>query len=289
MKIKKILGVFRLPIFSNNAIEADRKILEESLKLIESAAPESVKIHTCEETDLETLRPQADLVLTMAQSESALLQLSKKFLPHQVLNNSEAIRSCYRKKMSETLISLPVNYVPFQIVPTNWPDGMEMERGVPYWLKRSDFHAISDEDVSLVESRGEAEEKLRRFQNRGVAEVLVQRHIHGDIYKFYGVSDTFFRAFKVRDYLKSNSQPNFTNLQKKATIAASQLGVSIFGGDAVLDVNGRFHLIDLNDWPSFRLCRNDASHAIAAFALSRLELEPEARPESSLALSQSVQ
>jgi hypothetical protein len=263
LKPLKILGIYRLPMFSNNAIEVDRLILEESIAALQRISPIPLNVEMVEEPNLYEVKGAYDLVLTMAQSETALQEIQKKFPEENVWNSATAVRNCYRKTMSNALIGLDVNYVPFQILPTDGSVKPVMKTNQSYWLKRSDFHAIADEDVSLAETPTEAQEKLRRFHERGVSEVILQPHIHGDIYKFYGVKGKFFRALKVRDFLKSTAVPEFTGLKTSVNKSADELGLLIYGGDAILDEAGKFHLIDLNDWPSFRICRPEASQAIA--------------------------
>jgi hypothetical protein len=65
-------------------------------------------------------------------------------------------------------------------------------------------------------------------------------------------------------------KPNLNELQRVSAAAADALGLMIYGGDAIVDSEGKFHLIDLNDWPSFRICREDAARAIAELALAHL-------------------
>lgn len=271
MKPLKILGIYRDPKFSNNAIEADRLILQESLAKIQRAHPGQVQLDFWEEGEAKTktsVSTHYDLVFTMSQSEETLAALDKLFPKNIVWNSTQAIRNCYRKTMSETLVGLPVNYVPFQILAT---DGIpRLSEGESYWLKRSDFHAICDDDVSLAESTAEAKSKLVQFRERGVREVIIQKHIAGDIYKFYGVKGKFFRPIKVRTFLADAPAPNLASLERAASVSAEALGLVIYGGDAILDAGGNFHLIDVNDWPSFRICRDDASSAIATLASEHL-------------------
>lgn len=271
MKKLKILGVYRLPLFSNNAIEADRSILEESIKQLIGMSPYAVEAEFMEEPEVINAKDKYDLVLTMAQSEDTLKQMEKIFLRSVVWNSPRAIRNCYRLAMSNALIKLPVHYVPFHVFSTEkQPDTSLLEKNASFWLKRSDFHAIADEDVCLVESLSEIPERLERFRARNVKEVLVQKHIHGDIYKFYGVKGNFFRPIKVRTFLENPPKPNFEELEKRIQLAAEALSLHIYGGDCVFDERGNFHLIDLNDWPSFRICRKEAATAIATLAIDHL-------------------
>lgn len=269
MKALKLLGIYRDPKFSNNAIEADRLILQESIARIQQELGTQLSVDFWEEGEVkQKSAARYDLVLTMAQSEDTLNALDGLFTGQEVWNSTRAIRNCYRKTMSETLANLPVNYVPFQILATDQEP--KLEAGEAYWLKRSDFHAICDDDVTLAESPAEASIKLEKFRSRGVREVIIQRHIVGDIYKFYGVEGGFFRPIRVRTFLTNPPAPDLAGLEKMAAASAEALGLKIYGGDAILDASGKFHLIDLNDWPSFRICREDASRAISALALKHL-------------------
>ncbi len=267
----KVLGIYRHPMFSNNAIEADRLILEQSLAQLQALIPKNFTVNTIEESEVAQLNGHSkeyDLVLTMAQSEAALQQIESIFPEETVINTSRSIRNCYRKKMSEKLSKLDIGYVPYQTISTQAIPTTPPKDG-SYWLKRSDFHAISDEDVCLAEGEEEIRTQLKKFESRGVKEVILQSHVAGDIYKFYGVTGKFFRLIKVRDFLGTQSQPDLVLVKKNAELAASALGLGIYGGDAIFDANGKLHFIDLNDWPSFRLCREDAAKAIAEFSYDR--------------------
>ena len=281
----KILGIYRHPLFSNNAIEADRLILEHSLAELERVSPFALEIQMVEEAEAKEVRGSFDLVLTMAQREDTLAALERNLGNSPVWNSSAAIRNCYRMTMSRTLISLNVGYVPFQVLSTAEPNLPELKSGQSYWLKRSDFHAISNDDVVRATGAAEIEEKLAKFRARGVEQVILQAHIEGDIYKFYGVRGRFFRPIRVKDVHQDSVKPDFTELERLAARSAEALGLMIYGGDAILDSEGKFHLIDLNDWPSFRICREDASRAIADLALAHLSRRAESIAQLSPASS----
>ncbi len=257
----------------------DRLILEESIQQLEKKFPAPLAVEMIEEEEALSAGGSYDLVLTMAQAEQTLAALDKNLSTSTIWNSPSSIRNCYRKTMSRILSGLPVGYVPYQLLST--------ESGVPktvagesYWLKRSDFHAIADEDVTLAENADELKAKLARFRGRGVSEVIIQRHIHGDIYKFYGVRGKFFRAIKVRSFLTEAPVPDLNLLENNSFLAAESLGLMVFGGDAILDTSGRFHFIDLNDWPSFRICRDVAAPSIGGLAAEFLEGTLEARRET---------
>lgn len=279
---KKILGIYRLPLFSNNAIEADRAILDSAIAETERCFSSATSITMIEESDLPSLgNRDFDLVLTMAQSQEALQFQEANLSELTIWNSPQAIRNCYRKNMSQILIDADVNYVPFQLVPTDGSSQPSFAPDTSYWLKRSDFHAIADEDVALAENARQAQAKLKLFSQRGVKEVIVQRHIQGPIYKFYGVANKFFRPIRLRPPTQWQETANLADLERIAVTSARELGLQIYGGDAILDETGKFHLIDLNDWPSFRLCREEAAKAIASLAQDFLETPSLTIPTSS--------
>ena len=46
-------------------------------------------------------------------------------------------------------------------------------------------------------------------------------------------------------------------------MAAKSIGLKIYGGDCIVDSEGRIYLIDLNDFPSFSSVREEAAREIA--------------------------
>ena len=57
-------------------------------------------------------------------------------------------------------------------------------------------------------------------------------------------------------------------LQTAAERAATISGLSVYGGDAIVQADGSFYIIDFNDWPSFSPCVNAAAEAISQLILS---------------------
>lgn len=266
-KIFRLLALYRHPQFSNNAIEADRLILEEAVKAFQRHYPHAVEVDFLEESEIATNKNAYNLVLTMAQSADALAELDrqKELLP-VVWNSTQAIRNCYRVNMSRKLEHAGVGYAPFVVAKSMSDLENYLEKDASYWLKRGDFHAINDDDVSLAESPAEAAAKMEKFAAKGVREVIVQIHIPGDIYKFYGVNGGFFTAIRVRKFLNGEVSFNEALVKERCRQAAELLNLQIYGGDFIVDSSGEAKLIDLNDWPSFRICREAAAEAIGRYA-----------------------
>jgi len=45
--------------------------------------------------------------------------------------------------------------------------------------------------------------------------------------------------------------------------------LDIYGGDAIVTSDNQIYIIDLNDWPSFGKCQNEAAPAIADLILNQ--------------------
>ena len=103
---------------------------------------------------------------------------------------------------------------------------------------------------------------------------MVSSHVKGDLVKFYAVGEAFFKFYYPGDGLPSkfgnealNGRPHhypFDIEALRADVArvARLIGILVYGGDAVVDARGRYHIIDFNDWPSFAPCREEAAAEI---------------------------
>ena len=152
------------------------------------------------------------------------------------------------------------------------------------WIKRGDFHAIHKEDVSYVRHPEEAQEVLQEYFLRGIKRAVINKHLVGDLVKFYGVCDTpFFYWFYPFDMGHSKYGHEVINGQSQGikfdeeelknicTKAADILDVKIYGGDCIISPEGNINIIDFNDWPSFAPCRNDAAPHIAKCILNTIK------------------
>ena len=152
------------------------------------------------------------------------------------------------------------------------------------WIKRGDFHAMHKEDVSYVRHAEEAQEVLQEYFYRGIRRAVINRHLVGDLIKFYGMrGSTFFYWFYPFDDGHSKYGLEAINgkskgldfdieqLEKICADAAEALGVDIYGGDCIISPTGEIRIIDFNDWPSFAPCRNEAAPFIAKCVLKLIK------------------
>jgi hypothetical protein len=218
-------------------------------------------------------------LFTMSRSKPSVQKLQKLERDGKmVVNSAFGIEQCFRANMTALLTENGIPYPKSFIVPTVRP-ACEMLKelgGKNFWIKRGDFHAIHKEDVSFAHTPCQANEILKEYRLRGITEAVISEHLFGDLIKFYGVRGSdFFHWFYPYEFNHSKYNAEAINgaasyydfdislLKKIGDIAAQTLGVDIYGGDAIVSHHGDIQIIDLNDWPSFAPCRDEASYYIA--------------------------
>ncbi len=281
----KVLGIYREEKYSNRAITADKAIMDEVLGTLKSRLLDDVIVSFVRPEDLsfDSLSLDIDLVFSMAQEESILKFLD--FLESRgtvVVNSGRAIRNCYRGKLSELLSDESFSYPRYTSLKTYQKPCELFDSDNGYWIKRGDFHALVDDDVTHVESIDDIADVLNRFNDRGVDEVILQENCEGELFKFYGVRDNFFslrymgRTSKDRySFVPGNSDIYFDQslLEALAHRAAKVLNLDYFGGDCIITPSGKMHFIDFNDWPSFRTCVKEVAPVMVSYALEKLNSE----------------
>lgn len=217
-------------------------------------------------------------IVSMARSPKALdclEQLEQRGI--RVLNSSVGIRACQRSNVDKVMRE---NYLP--LPPDEGDDG--------YWVKRADAAAQSKEDVYFCHDWAEVEKIKSTFMQRGITDIVTQAHVKGDVVKFYGVEGTgFFRYYYSGDDTETkfgdeerNGKPQYylfssSDLQADAEKLACLLQTPIYGGDAIIQEDGSYVIIDFNDFPSFSKCRKEAAKAI----FERVKLAVECSPKAS--------
>jgi hypothetical protein len=285
----KILGIYREEKFSNRAIDADRAIMDAVLKVLESGLSGATTISTIRpEDDAHKIKnSNYDLIFSMAQDEQVLKDLeSLESQGTVVVNSSRAIRNCYRHKLSELLSDEAFSYPRFLPLDLNsdivCDDSDFLNSPGGFWVKRGDFHALVDQDVVYVDQVDNLPPILAGFKKRGVDSVILQENCQGELFKFYGVQDSYFnlrymgKTTKDR-YVTIPGNPDIkfdhVHLEKIVHMAARILELDYFGGDCIVTDTGKIHFIDFNDWPSFRTCREEVAPFMASYALKKIDSE----------------
>ena len=267
------LGISRHASFSEGRVTDDAAIFSAVCALIQDAGYDVVQIP---ESVLVTDGLPADLTIDgifhMARSEQALSLIeaySQQGIP--VFNAPKAVRNCLRAGLygllTEAGIPMPQSLVTETGTETVW-------NTFPCWVK--------GQGVRYVQNGPELEQSINaECQNAGNgAKVLLQSHVPGIIVKFYGVADTFFSCRQVTDAAQGRfgqeqhndlTPASFSRdaLRGIALKAAECAGLTIYGGDAIVTPQGQILVIDLNDWPSFRSCREEAAMAISELIMKQ--------------------
>ena len=203
-----------------------------------------------------------------------------------VINSGYGIENCTRERMTRILIGSNIPYPDSIIVNTDESvkDALKKAGFTQCWIKRGDFHAMHKEDVSYVRHPEEAQEVLQEYFLRGIKRAVINRHLVGDLIKFYGVQGTpFFFWFYPFDEGHSKYGHEAINGKSRGLEfdkehmrdichkASEVLDVKIYGGDCIVSPEGDIRIIDFNDWPSFAPCRQEAAPHIAKCILSTIK------------------
>ena len=276
----KIAGVMRAGAYSPNHIGNDAAIF--------NAAADQLRKRGCEVTvySEEQFRNSditEEVVLNMCREQESIKKLiSLEERGRLVINSGYGIENCTRERMTRMLLGNGIPYPESLIVNTNEDVRGELEQAGfgACWIKRGDFHAMHKEDVSYCRHIQEAQEVLHEYFYRGIGRAVINRHLVGDLIKFYGVSgQPFFHWFYPFDeghskygYEAVNGKSqgfdfDLEGLKAMCQRASEIMDVKIYGGDCIVDADGTVRIIDFNDWPSFAPCRAEGSVAIAKCVL----------------------
>lgn len=280
----KIAGVMRAGAYSPNHIGNDAAIFNATAEQLRKRGCE-VNIYSEEKfRESEITEP---IILNMCREQASIARLQAfEEEGRLVINSGFGIENCTRERMTRILLGNKIPYPDSLIVNTNENVAEDLKKaGISScWIKRGDFHAMHKEDVSYCRHPEEAQEMLHEYFYRGIKRAVINRHLVGDLIKFYGVSgQPFFYWFYPFDEghskygyeaINGKSQGLHFDEEYLKTICQSAsdiLDVKIYGGDCIVDTDGAIRIIDFNDWPSFAPCRQEAAPYIAKCVLNAIK------------------
>lgn len=260
MKLK-FAGVKRKDIYSPNHITNDALILNKTGEVLKKLGHE---VNIYDEEYIETNDLEEKYIFSMAQGINGILRLQKMEENGAfVLNAPASALNTHRTSMVRLLTKENIPFPKSLIIDKNnvAEDYFSLFKAKKVWLKRGDVHAEHKEDVTLIYSKNELDTTLEEFSKRGICSAVIQEHLPGDTIKYYGVSGTNFLYWY---YLNGNNHASFSKneLKRLAFSSAEVLGLDIFGGDVIISPKGSISVIDVNDWPSFALVRDEAAEHI---------------------------
>lgn len=282
MKSYTFAGIQRYSLFSPNHVGNDASIFSAVGQYLEENGHE-VNMYT--EQEFLTHPFNERFIFTMMRSKAAVRNLQKMEKQGVVaVNSAFGIENCTREQMTSLLIKNQIPHPQSLVwsVMEALPASLIESEFEPCWVKRADFHAIHKEDVTYVRTYCELREVMAEYALRGIERVVINKHLPGDLIKFYGVYGTdFFFWFYPHEGNHSkfgleeiNGAPSGIPFSEEGlrcicNDAARVLNVDIYGGDCIVSSDGSIRIIDFNDWPSFAPCRKEATKAIGQAILQK--------------------
>jgi len=282
----RCLGISRELQNSPNRETDDARILSVVLEQLELLNLETV-LMSPEETDRAELAGW-DLILPMCEAYPRLVRLKRLAEAGAlIVNPPDSVLSCYRTEMLKAFANTPGLRFPEtkitataktkKTAPAAFP--APAFAGAGAWIKRGDVHNTCNRDVVFARTPEEIEAVRADFERREITAMVLQRHVEGDLVKFYGVGPGqwftwFYHA--PANARRLAFQPE--DLATSGELAARAVGLEIFGGDAIVSPDGFLSVIDINSWPSFARVRAEAGVQIARHLGARLRqaLRPKA-------------
>lgn len=276
MSKEKIIGVKRKTQYSPNHIGNDGMIFNLTADCLRDMGYD---VYEYTEAEFVLGNIEGQYIFDMARDKTTIRRLQK--LEQQgsiVVNSGFGIENCTRANMTRLLLENEIPHPASIIVDVNDDPtkGLENMNAKAYWVKRGDFHAVHQGDVTYARNLDEVKSILLEFAFRDIPNAVINEHLVGDLVKFYGVADTdFFYWFYPYDLshskfgleaINENAKEFYFDVEtlKQACCKASKaLNVKIYGGDCVVAADGSFKIIDFNDWPSYAPCRNEAAPYIS--------------------------
>lgn len=280
----KIAGIMRAGAFSPNHIGNDAAIFN---VVAEQLRKRGCEVNIYSEEQFCNGNVNERIILNMCRERQSIEKLQK--LEDDgclVINSGYGIENCTRERMTRMLLASGIPYPESLIVDTDEVvrDSLQRAGFTACWVKRGDEHTRHREDVTYARHPQEAQEIIQEFFLRGIHRAVINRHLKGDLVKFYGVASTpfFFWFYPFDEHhskygaeaINGAAQHHDFDLEHLKSIcnkASDALDVKIYGGDCIIAEDGSISIIDFNDWPSFAPCRQEAAPVIARMVMNLIK------------------
>lgn len=277
----KILCVERERRFSPQCEDIDKALFDSIYNGLrkEGFATERINEQELKENDFKGV----DFVISMARSLNAVELLDKKEKEGlKIFNSISSCRNCYRERMNNMLHDAGVDVPDFKVVDTDCdnPKCMDFADISSFWVKRADFQTEGRNDVVYCQTAQDGISVLHSMKERGIKRALLSEHIDGNLIKFYKVAESGFLYWYLpkRDKfgMAINEKIRVEKIDEEGLKEITDkigrcMGFDFFGGDIMVDASGKMKVIDVNDFPSYCACRDQAVEAI----VKRMKMEKE--------------
>ena len=287
---KKILCIARDKVFSPNNEEKDAAILH---AVSERLQQRGWKVEECSEEEFSrnedlAFDSQYDRIFHMSRRQQSLQRLKQVSIP--VVNYPQSVLVT-AKSRSRTLALLEEAgiSVPSWISLPKDPDKANRQETYssflfPAWLKTMRETGVQATDVCYVEDPQSLDSRLQSLRSDDlVTDLVLVNHVQGELVKCYVVMDRrdetprFVKWFRPQmvDYSKFGEAESHNKRMEQFHVdenlisvwsrkIGSALDLNVFGFDVIVQNDGCMAVIDVNDWPSFSMCREVAAEAIAS-------------------------
>ena len=283
-----IAGIMRAGAYSPNHIGNDTAIFN---AVADQLRKRGCIVNVYSEEQFNKSGVEEKVIINMCREQASIARLQRyEDEGRLVINSGYGIENCTRERMTRILLGNDIPYPESLIVNTDEAVKGQLKKAgfQSCWIKRGDFHAMHKEDVSYVRHPEEAQEVLQEYFYRGIKRAVINKHLVGDLIKFYGVKDQPFffwfypfdeghSKYGAEDINGKSKGFHFDEAEMKHICqrAAEELNVVIYGGDCIVDSEGKMQIIDFNDWPSFAPCRVEAAPFIAKAVIAAVKQHTE--------------
>lgn len=276
-----VVLVHRAPEHSPRNVEKDAAIMDAVARRLKTRA---CRVTMCGEEDLPSAL-DADVVFHMARRISTLSQLSCH--SGKVINDPrKVIQVAHSREYTLSLLQAAGISVPGWWAYDPEEDDMfqcepALQQLLPGWVKATRSDGARPDDVAWVATALEADARVIELAAERVPDIVVMQHVEGDLLKVYCVLGNADEVLLLRTfYPQETGYTKFgeaelhntplvhtpfdrKGLEAQARSVGHALGLQVFGYDAIVRADGSVVVIDVNDWPSFSLCRDEAAEAIS--------------------------
>jgi len=279
----KIAGIMRAGVFSPNHIGNDAAIFN---LVAEQLRKRGCEMNIYSEDQFDTNGVKENIIINMCREKRSMQRLQQlEDAGALVINSGYGIENCTRERMARILLGSGIPYPESFIADTDEVVKGKLKKAgfTGCWVKRGDGHTKHREDITFARHPQEAQEILQEFFMRGIKKAVINRHLEGDLVKFYGVAGTpffyWFFPFHLSPSRFGNDRggdpehPDFDveSLKHICAKCSDLLDVQIYGGDCIITPDGNINIIDFDDWPSFAPCRTEAAPIIARMIMSQIK------------------
>lgn len=279
----KIAGVMRSRDYSPNRIGNDAAIFNATADQLRKRG---FVVNVYSEEKFKSCEIEEDVIINMCRDSASIAKLQAlEDAGKLVINSGYGIENCTRERMARILLGSGIPYPESIIVNTdeNVKDLLSRVGMTNCWVKCGG-HSQHKEDVSYVRHSDETQEILQEYFYRGINRAVINKHIVGDLVKFYGIKDSSFfhwffpfeRGHVMQDYgvdidLKEDRKVDEELLKNYCAQACEEMNVIMYGGDCIVGPDGKLTIIDFNDWPSYAPCAVEAAPYIAKRVITEIK------------------